>query len=172
MLSERTTDMKNRMYIFLSLWVALFFFADFAVCADLIVYPAKGQSQKQQEQDKAECYDWAKKQSGFDPMSQPTATAPPPSAEAPQGGVLRGGARGALVGLAAGAIAGDAGKGAAIGAATGGLLGGMRRRDQAIQQEQAQQQWAQQQAAAYQQNRANYDRAFGACMEGRGYTVK
>jgi len=35
-----------------------------------------------------------------------------------------------------------------------------------------QQQWANQQADNYANHRANYDRAFGACMEGRGYTVK
>ena len=54
---------------------------------------------------------------GFDPMAQPKATAPPPAQEAKQGGVVRGAARDALVGVAVGAIAGDAGKGAAIGAA-------------------------------------------------------
>lgn len=140
--------------------------------SDAFIYPNKGQSQQQQEKDQAACYNWAKQKSGFDPMAQPTASAPPPSAEPPVGGVLRGGARGGVVGLAVGAIAGNAGKGAAIGAAAGGLLGGMRRRDHAMREEQAQNQWANQQAANYQQHRANYNRAFGACMEGRGYTVK
>ena len=108
---------------------------------ELIIYPAKGQSKQQQEKDQFECYTWAKGQTGFDPMAPPTATAPPPAREAPQGGVVRGGARGALGGLAIGAIAGDAGKGAAIGAASGALIGGMRRRDQEAREEQAQEQW-------------------------------
>jgi len=139
---------------------------------DLIIYPNKGQNQQQLEKDKFECYSWAKQQTGFDPMEVPKATAPPPKQEAQQGGLVRGAARGATVGVAAGAIAGDAGKGAAIGAASGALFGGMRRRDQRHRQEQAEQQWAQEQTAAYTQKRNNYNRAYGACLEGRGYTVK
>ena len=136
------------------------------------IYPEKGQSQEQMEKDKFECYSWAKGQSGFDPMQVPTATAPPPQQEAQKGGVGRGAARGATVGVVGGAIAGDAGKGAAIGAASGALIGGMRRRDQQRSQQQAEQQWAQDQSAQYQQRRSSYDRAYGACLEGRGYTVK
>jgi hypothetical protein len=52
------------------------------------------------------------------------------------------------------------------------MIGGMRRRDQQRRQQQAQDQWAQQQAAQYTQARNNYNRAFSACLEGRGYTVK
>lgn len=139
---------------------------------ELIVYPSKGQSKQQQEKDQFECYTWAKGQTGFDPMAPPTATAPPPAKEAPQGGVARGAVRGGVVGVAAGAIAGDAGKGAAIGAASGALIGGMRRRDQRAREEHAQEQWEQGQAANYQQGRASYNRAYSACLEGRGYTVK
>jgi hypothetical protein len=100
-------------------------FAVNEVQADVFIYPEKGQSQEQMEKDKFECYNWAKGQTGFDPMEVPTATAPPPQQEAQKGGVGRGAARGALVGVTAGAIADDAGKGAAIGAATGALVGGM-----------------------------------------------
>jgi hypothetical protein len=140
---------------------------------DLIIYPSKGQSQQQLEKDKFECYSWAKQQTGFDPMEVPKATAPPPQPQAPKGGLFRGAARGALVGAVAGEIADDdPGKGAAIGATTGALIGGMRRQDQKRKQEQAQQEWEQQQVAQYQQKRNTYNRAFGACLEGRGYTVK
>ena len=139
---------------------------------DQFIYPEKGQSSEQQEKDKFECYTWAKGQTGFDPMDVPTATTAPPPQEAQKGGVGRGAARGATVGLAAGAIGGDAGKGAAIGAASGALIGGMRRRDQQRQQYQAEQQWAQQEAANYTNQRNNYNRAYEACLEGRGYTVK
>ena len=38
---------------------------------DPIVYPAKGQNNQQMEKDKYDCYHWAKKQSGFDPMEDP-----------------------------------------------------------------------------------------------------
>ena len=86
-----------------------------------IVFPARGQSADMMEQDKYSCYQWAKGQTGFDPMQAPTATAPPPQKK---GGAVRGAAGGAALGAAAGAIAGDAGKGAAIGAASGGIIGG------------------------------------------------
>ena len=42
-----------------------------------IIYPAKGQSQEQLDRDKFECYSFAKKQTGFDPMATPTATSTP-----------------------------------------------------------------------------------------------
>ncbi len=93
--------------------------------ADVYVYPEKGQSQ-QQETDKYQRYTWAVQQTGFDPLKQPTATAPPLPQVAPQGGLFRGAAVGAAGGAIGGAIAGDAGKGAAIGAAVGGLIGGLR----------------------------------------------
>jgi hypothetical protein len=143
-----------------------------AFAQDPIIYPTKGQSPEQQDKDKFECHNWAKQQTGFDPMQPASTSAPPPSQPPPKGGVVKGGARGALVGVTAGAIAGDAGKGAAIGAASGALIGGMRQRDQAVAQQQAQQQQANQQAADYAQQRDNYNRAYGACLEGRGYTVK
>jgi hypothetical protein len=52
------------------------------------------------------------------------------------------------------------------------MVGGMKSRDQKRQQQAAQQQQAQQQEAAGAQNRSAYDRAYSACMEGKGYTVK
>ncbi|HET6419687.1 MAG TPA: glycine zipper family protein [Geobacteraceae bacterium] len=130
-----------------------------------IVFPAQGQSADKMEQDKYSCYQWAKGQTGFDPMQVPTATSPPPQQK---GGALRGAAGGAAMGAAVGAIAGDAGKGAAIGAASGGIIGGARRR----QSQKSQEQWAQQQSSNYEQRRSQYNRAWGACMEGKGYTVK
>ena len=139
---------------------------------ELIVFPAKGQSDKQMEKDKFSCYSWAKGQTGFDPMAPPTGTKPPPKKEAPKGGVVKGAARGAAVGLAVGAIAGDAGKGAGMGAAAGGLFGGMRRKDQAQQEQNAQKQWEQEQVRIYTEKRNTYNRAYSACLEAKGYTVK
>jgi hypothetical protein len=154
------------------LFVLLLSIPGIALSSGPYIYPNKGQDQQEMEKDKYECYQWAKQQTGFDPMQQPTATSPPPQQQAQKGGLGRGAVRGGAVGVAAGAIAGDAGKGAAIGAASGALIGGMRRKEQRRQQEQAQQQWAQEQAATYQRNRDGYNRAFGACLEGRDYTVK
>lgn len=163
--------MRRGMYLLISL-LLLAVIAGPALAQDFFIYPNKGQSQEQLEKDKFQCYSWAKQNTGFDPMQAPQASAPPPQKEAKQGGVVRGAARGAAVGAVGGAIAGDAGKGAAIGAASGGLIGGMRRQDQNRREKQARDQWAQQQAAQYQKNRDNYNRAYSACLEGRGYTVK
>src|SRR4051812_30852446 len=106
------------------------------------VYPAKGQSANQQQKDTAECQSWAASQGG---------TAPPP----PQGQAARGAARGAVGGaVIAGVADGDAGKGAAAGAVVGGVRAGRQKNAQAASAQQA------------------GGRAFAACMEGRGYTVK
>ena len=145
---------------------------------ELIIYPAKGQSQQQMEKDKFDCYTWAKQQSGFDPMqaqapTQPSPSQPPPGAS--PGSVVRGGAGGAALGAAVGGIAGGwsgAGKGAAIGALTGGVFGGLRSRSQNQQAAQAQQQYAAQQAAQYRQKQDTYNRAYSVCLEAKGYMVK
>jgi hypothetical protein len=168
---RRKKRMKRRRQMLAVLFLTVFSVTP-ALADDLFVYPTKGQSQEQLEKDKFSCYTWAKRQTGFDPMEVPKATSAPPGQEAPKGGFVRGAARGATVGVVGGAIAGDAGKGAAIGAATGALFGGMRRRDQVRRQQQAEQQWAQEQAAVYTQKRNAYNRAYGACLEGKGYTVK
>ena len=143
-----------------------------ALAQELYVFPAKGQSQEQLEQDEFNCYTWAKKQTGFDPMQAPKATSAPPPKTSPTTSPVQGAARGAAVGAIGGAIAGDTGKGAAIGAASGALIGGMRRRDQTRRQQQAEQQWAEQQASNYQNRRNEYNRAYAACLEAKGYTVK
>jgi hypothetical protein len=131
-----------------------------------IVYPAKGQSADQQRKDDAECYAWAKQTTGIDPAV--VASTPPPQQTGPAAGGgqrLRGAARGAAGGAAIGAITGDAGAGAGAGAVVGTMAGGR----QARQQQAAQNQ----QAVAQQQDLINtHDRAFSACMEGRGYTIK
>jgi predicted lipid-binding transport protein (Tim44 family) len=142
-----------------------------AQAQDPFVYPNQGQSNEQMEQDKFQCYNWAKQQSGFDPMQVPTATSAPPPKQSEGHGVVGGAARGALGGLAVGAIAGDSRKGAKIGAASGGLVGGMRRNDARRQNDKNRQQWEQQQTANYANQRNNYNRAYSACLGGRGYTV-
>ena len=151
--------------------VFLYLFTPIALALDFFVFPAEGQSQEQMQRDKVECQIWAQNQTGFNPLATPTATAPPPAREARQGGLLRGGARGAAVGAVGGAIGGDAGRGAAIGASTGALMGGMRRSDQLRREQQAQQQWAQQQAAEHAAAREQFNRAFKACLQGKGYSV-
>lgn len=136
-----------------------------------IIYPQKGQSPQQQQQDTQQCQGWAMQQTGVNP-GQSAAPPPPPPPSGPTGQGVRGAARGAAVGAAAGAIGGDAGQGAAAGAAAGMVVGGVRRRqDRRAQEEQYNQAVAQQQAAQS-QNSANFNRALAACLESRGYTVK
>ncbi len=53
-------------------FAVVFSMAGAASAQEPIIYPSKGQSAEQQEKDKFECYSWAKQQSGFDPMKQPT----------------------------------------------------------------------------------------------------
>jgi hypothetical protein len=142
-----------------------------AYASDFFIYPSKGQSQAQMEKDKGECYRWAVQNTGFDPSKTPRATTPPPINEPETGGVVSGAARGAALGAIAGAIAGDAGKGAAIGAATGGLFGGMRRSDTIRRNKARQQEWERQQQQIYRQKKMDFDRAYSACLMGRGYTV-
>jgi len=130
-----------------------------------VIYPAKGQSADQQNKDKGECHVWAVQQSGFDPAQ---AQAPTPTQQGPTGERARGAAKGAAVGAVGGAIGGDAGKGAAAGAAAGTVVAGSRQRQARRQQDAQNQQTAQ----ANSQGLANYNKAVGACMQGRGYTVK
>ena len=149
----------------------VFLFAGVTLAQDLIVFPAKGQSQEQMEKDKFSCYQWARDETGFDPMQTPTASTPPPQQQAGRGGALRG----AAVGAGAGALikrSGSRSKGAGTGALVGGVLGGARQSQQNRQDQEARQQWEQQQANEYAQKRNTYNRAFSACMESKGYTVK
>ena len=135
---------------------------------ELIVYPSKGQSVEKMEKDKAACQAWAKKETGVDPLALAEQSAAQPAPTGPQGERVRGAARGALTGAAIGAIAGDAGKGAAIGATAGTVAGGARQRGKASAQQQAQQQ----KQAASKESLEKFKRAYSACLEGKGYTVK
>ncbi len=135
---------------------------------ELMIFPNDGQSAEQQEQDKFACYNWAKGESGFDPMAPPTATEPPPQQGAQKGGAGRGLVRGAAVG----GIVGDSSKSARRGAAAGASVGGMRRQDQKQKEAAERQQWEQEQQRIYAENRNRYNRAYAACLEGKNYTVR
>ena len=122
--------------------------------AQQVIYPAKGQSAQQQQKDEAECYAWSKGQTGYDP-AQATQYAVPPPQQNVGGERVRGAARGAAGGAAIGAIAGT-------------MAGGARQRQVHAYNDQAASQ--SQQASAQQQQ--SFQRAYGACFEGRGYTVR
>jgi hypothetical protein len=109
-------------------------------------YPTKGQTAEQQNRDTAECQNWARQQTGFDPMTD--------TAKGAGVGAVVGALGGAAAGAAIGAATGSPGKGAAIGAAAGGLGGA-----------------AAGGAYQYSKTKEGYDKAFAACMEARGYKV-
>ncbi len=152
-----------------------------AASAGVFAYPAMGQTAEKQTLDEGECYNWAKEQSGYDPLSPPPPPAPAQAAapaQPAQGGQR---ARGAVRGAAAGAVIGevadnDAGKGAAVGATVGVVAGGRQARQAEAQQQQqaeAQAQASTEQAKAAQQElAASFKRGMSACLESRGYTVK
>jgi hypothetical protein len=131
---------------------------------EMFFYPSQGQTPEQQSKDQAECQAWAQQQTGIDPTRPAPQVA---AAPAQQGQVVRGAARGGLLGVVGGAIGGDVGKGAAIGAGVGATKGLLDRRRDRIDTEQAQQQAL----SAQQAGLAEFNRALGTCMQGRGYSV-
>jgi len=138
------------------------------------VYPAQGQTQEQTEQDKFACYQWAQGETGFDPAQAQAPTGGGGGQSSSSGGssVAKGAVGGGLVGLGVGALAGSAGKGAAIGAVGGGLIGGLSHQDKQKKEAEAANQRQQQAAAQYNQGLNEYNRAYAACLEARGYTVR
>ncbi len=135
------------------------------LAAEPIIYPAEGQDQAQQSKDEGECFVWARDRTGFNPLAPPSTQVAAP--EQQSGRALRGAAGGAAIGAIAG-DSDDAAKGAAIGAVLG--------RARQNRQNRGAQQAAQSASATAQANasasRVEYDRAYGACLEGRGYTVR
>lgn len=141
----------------------------------LAVYPGKGQDAAQQGKDEGECYTWARQQTGIDPTVATEAAA----VEAPKGGAVKGAARGAAKGAAVGAVGDDdrvrdegnldAGEGAAAGAAAGAAKGRRQQKKAGKQAEAQAQQTAQTQDAG---NKDTFKKSWGACLDGRGYSVK
>ena len=134
----------------------------------LHAFPAKDQTPQQQQSDEAACYSWAKQDSGFDPIAAGSNAVASGYSAPPAGLGIRGAAAGAAGGAAIGAITGDAGKGAAIGATAGGIRGRIAQRRAEAQVEQQAEAKSQTQKAGLE----NFKRAFSACMEGKGYSVK
>lgn len=134
----------------------------------LYVFPSEGQDAAQQDADEAECFKWAKQQSGYDPLN-PTIAVGKEVDRSADGSAVGGAAVGAAGGAAIGAIAGDAGKGAAIGAVVGGVRG---RRSKVVGDEMQQQANDQAAAAETQRLAEDYNKAFSACMGGKGYKVQ
>jgi Glycine zipper len=141
----------------------------------MFVYPAQGQSPDQMAKDQGACTRWAESQTGLQLQAGSVDTqaaakaAEKQAGEATEGAAVLGAAKGAAAGTAIGAIAGDTGKGAAIGAVAG-AMGGVRARRHA--KHEAGVQGAQKAQAQNQQALDTFKKAAGACLEGRGYSVK
>jgi hypothetical protein len=143
-----------RIAIVLGLSATLILAPSVALRAETYAYPGEGQSTKQQQRDKQACQEWATQQTGFDPSN--TA-----------GRKLGGAGGGAAMGAARGAAEGEAREGAARGALRGRLLSKIRQR-----REERSEDSATQGGEPRQGQREDYDRAYGACLAGRGYSVK
>jgi YMGG-like Gly-zipper len=152
-----------------------------AASVGLFVYAAKGQDAAQQSKDETECYGWSKTQSGIDPAAPAPAPASAAAAETEKKGAggerIKGAARGAAAGAVIGEVANnDASDGAAIGATAGVVAGGRQaRKNRQAQEEKAAATTAANADAAKaagQQQLDTFKRGMGACLEGRGYSVK
>jgi uncharacterized membrane protein len=135
------------------------------------VFPGKDQKPDQQAADEQACYSWAIQQSGVDPLNM-TPTTPQAVDKGPDGSVVAGATMGAIGGAVIGGIVHphyNAGGAAAMGAMVGGMKGAATKAKKDAQKEQQAKQSA---AAADQAKIDSFKRAYSACLEGKGYTVK
>jgi len=178
----------NRISIFLSsILVAPVLIATASATAapgDLYVYPAGEQTTEQTERDRYECYVWASKEVGFDPMQDKLPEGEvirvPIDKNQKQGATLIGTVIGAIAGAAIGSNSrsrhgSNTAEGAFIGATAGTMIGAAIEQDGRNHAESA----AQEKAESISQDQSeivvresNYRRAFSACLEGRGYVVR
>jgi len=140
-------------------------------------YPKEGQTPERQSRDQYECYNWAMQNTGFDPSQSSipperrvkVVPMPPPGHDT---AVM------AIAGAVLGAlIAGPrhAGAGALIGAGSGAVIGAtsdISRQQYAQQMDEAYNRPDQALDTRYEAKANDFRRAMGACLEGRGYSVK
>jgi len=167
------------------------FFSGLALCVmsvyayagdfNTFAFPQKGQTPEQQKEDEGFCTKWSGDQTGLNPevlkyqqkeaaSSQQQAAA---TEQASQPGAGRTIGRTALRGVALGAINGNmddgAGKGAAMGAAMGISKARTAGKEQQVQGVVANANAATQKVQADTQT---YLKAYSACMEGKGYSIR
>jgi len=157
----------------------------------MFAFPKNGQNADQQLKDESDCYGMAKQRTGLDPQ-KPAPTGPnaeqvqaaqkqaAENADQVKGARAAGAARGAAGGAAIGAIGGSAGKGAGAGAVAGTMRGGAAQRSANAQSQQKAAAQAkaklekehEQDILAHKEGLDTFQRAFSACMDARGYSVK
>jgi hypothetical protein len=140
-------------------------------------YPKAHQTTEQQSRDHYECYNWAMKQTGFDPSQSSippdrrvkVVPMPPPGHDT---AVL------AITGAVLGALIGGprhAAGGALIGAGTGAVAGAASDASRQQYARQLQEAYANRDQALdprYEGKAGDFRRAMSACLEGRGYSVR
>jgi len=145
--------------------------------AQIFVYPREGQSPARLDRDRYECHLWAMEKTGYDPSLPPLPVrrhvrvepAPPVGHDTAFWGFT-----GALLGALIGGHH-HAPEGALIGGAIGAMTGlaSDSARAASARRIEAEQENRDQQRSARMEGRASeYRRAIGACLEGRGYSVK
>ncbi len=140
-------------------------------------YPREGQSPLQMDRDRYECHIWAMGQSGYDPSLPPLPVRQPVRVEpVPPVGhdTFFLGFTGALLGAIIGGYH-HSGEGALIGGAIGamtGIVSDSTRAEAARRIEADRNRQSDEYNARMEDQGADYRRAIGACLEGRGYSVK
>jgi len=148
-----------------------------SAAAQIYFYPKEGQTKEQQGRDHYECYNWAVKETGFDPATSQIPAddrvrlvpMPPPGYDT---------ASLAIAGAVLGAILGgrrNAAGGAIIGATGGAIIGAASdsaRQESVKHQQDAYNAKSRAQRSAFAEREMNFRRAMSACLEGRGYSVK
>jgi hypothetical protein len=148
---------------------------------EVYAYPLHNQPADQQDRDHYECSQWSTQQTGFDPSApgvpphdrvHVVSAGPPPGTNTAIGAIT-----GAIIGAAISRPWQAAG-GALAGAVVGGAIGSVGDASNAqanaanMQQAQAEMSADRRAAALQEQKAASYRRALGACLDGRGYSVR
>jgi len=154
---------RKQSFIVLAL---IFYFVNHSAHSDIHAYPSKGQTHEQQNKDKWQCHQWATEQTGIDPISMAEKEIKPP--ESPSDSVASGAKKGLFHGLIAGEIrGGNFAQSVPMGTGIGALMTLRRHRKEMEKQHQEYVQAHNERAAKLK----TYDKTYGVCMKGRGYTV-
>lgn len=160
----------------ISVLLMLFSSMAFAVSGELYVYPADGQDKATLERDRYECYTWATSETGFDPsvdkVVEPAKLVRVPVKDNASEGATT---KGTLLGVIAGAAIGDSHEAAAAGAVVGSLTGAIIENEghkKAKAEARAEAEAILRQNETMAAKHGDYQRAFSACLEGRGYVVR
>lgn len=140
-------------------------------------YPKEGQTAEQQSRDHYDCYNWAVKQTGFDPGQSAipddqrirVVPMPPPGHDTATMAIA-GAVIGALIGGPRHALGG-----AVIGASGGAMMGAasdVARQESARRQEEAYAARDRERETQLNEKALGFRRAMSACLEGRGYSVR